>query len=228
MPMNPLNGAHRRRILPWLVVASLGLAVLGWYLLRGAPGGLTVTLVKATPSRGGSDLEFSGEWDLELELRNDSGREILLPGLQMPAAPELAMGESDRPLDAEGRRRLGVWINGRHSASAVDAPADRPIEVTRCKPADLPSNWDTTIRLPAGEAHRSIRASLHVRSLDSVVGITYAPMQKPGLAVEWISHRFFLWWRRSPAWLGGTRARYLELRPPLRAGAVVDRPIPDW
>jgi hypothetical protein len=171
MRMNPFNGAHRLRILLWLVVAGLGLSVPGWYLLRPDPGGLTVTILKATPARG--------EWDLELELRNDSGRDILLPGLPMPSAPELVMSESNRPMDAEGHHRLEVWINAEQFPPATEAPNNHPIEVTRCPPADLASNWDSPIRLPATESHRSIRASLHVRSLDSVVGITGVPRPKP-------------------------------------------------
>ncbi len=226
MRMNPFNRAHRRRILLWLVVAALGLSVLGWYLLRTDPGGLTVTILKATPSRGESDLEFSGEWDLELELRNDSGREILLPGIPMPSAPELVMSESNRPLDAEGRRRLEVWINAGQSLPATEAPNNQPIAVTRCQPADLTSNWDAPILLPAAELHRSIRASLHVRSLDSVVGITFVPLPKPWRAVVWLRYQLFRRRHQSPDWLGGTRAQYLELGPPLRAGDVVDRPIP--
>ena len=214
MQLRPILGAHRRWLLLWLLLATLGLLVAGWRILRPEAGGLTVTILQATPTRG--------EWDLVLELRNDSGRELLLTGMQMPWAPELILSESERPLDAEGRRRLEVWVNSSQSHSALEAPTERPIEVTRCQPKDLELKWNTPIRLPASEALRSIRASLHVLSQDSFVGIAYVPLQKPGPAIVWIRYQLFRWKRLSPDWLGGTRARYLELRPPLLSGGVFD------
>ncbi len=43
----------------------------------------------------GLDRKLTGKWDLELELRNESGREILLPGFDFPSGPE-------RPADRGG------------------------------------------------------------------------------------------------------------------------------
>lgn len=224
--MKSFRKTHRR----WIVV-GLGVAVLGFFLLERwlVPrdrGGLTVRIVKATPSVAGLDRKPTGKWDLELELRNESGREILLPGLDFPTGAELCLSEAHELLDAEGRQEVAVWVSQSQALQALEAPTDRPIEVVRFPPKDLASRWNTPIRLLASGPGQSIRAAVQVTNLDSVVGITYVPIEQPGRAVVRLSYHWFRLTRRDPERLGGTRACYLELRPPLRAGKVVGTPTP--
>jgi hypothetical protein len=229
--MKPFHRTHRR----WIVLA-LAIAVLGFFVLEGwlAPtdrGGLTVRIAKATPAVAGLDRKPTGKWDLELELRNESGREILLPGLLLPSfafpsGPKLYVSEAQQPLDEAGRRSLSVWVNQSQSYQALEAPNDRPIQVVRCPPTNLVSHWNTPIRLPATGPGQSIRAAVQVTNLNSIVGITYVPIEQPGPAVIWLRFHWFRLTRRTPERLGGTRASYLELRSPLRIGEVVGTPVP--
>jgi hypothetical protein len=224
--MKPFHRTHRR----WIAV-GLAIAVLGFFVLEGwlAPtdrGGLTVRIAKATPSVAGLDRKPTGKWNLELELRNESGREILLPGLELPWGPELCVSEAHQPLDEAGRRSLSVWVNQSQSYQALEAPNDRPIEVVRFPPTNLVSYWNTPIRLPATGPGQSIRAAVQVTNLNSVIGITYVPIEQPGRAVIWLRFHWFRLTRRTPERLGGTRASYLELRPPLRTGEVVGTSVP--
>lgn len=211
MPFFKVGGMRKRWILGVLLVIALGSVVEALLPTRRNLSGISVTILKASPG-------MNGECDLELEIVNESGGEILIPAVQMPGSLELWMGESDRPLDPGRRHLLGPWVDGGWMSGI--SPDNQVLAAGRCYPTDLAYLWGTRIRLNAKSPERSLRARLHVLSPESVVTIAFVPLRQPGQARIWISDQLALLRIRTPDWLTGSRAQFLELHPPLIMGRV--------
>ena len=207
MQLFKVGGTRRRWIVGGLWVIALGLVAVTLLPPRRNLSAISVTILKASPGlNGGSDLE--------LEIVNESGGEVLIPAYQLPGeGPELWMSESAHPLDAGRRRLMEVWIDG--VQSSLQTAGDQPLSVTRCQPIDLVTCWGTHIRLPPSGPRRSLHARLHLLSPESVVGIAYVPLRKPGPAPIWIRYQLARRKTRTPVWFTGSRAQFLELHPPL-------------
>lgn len=203
----------RIRWISWSVsLFTLGLTAVAILSARHTLTGISVTVLKASSS-------WNGESDLELEIANTSGVEVLIPAYTLPGeSPELWMSESPQPIDAGRRHQLEVWIH--RVQSSPETAGDQPLSVTRCQPTDLATSWDSPLRLPASGPRHSLHARLHILGSASVLGIAYAPLQKPGMARIWIRYQLTRWGIRTPDWLTGSRVQFLELHPPWTAGRV--------